>query len=293
MDIKNLLKKRAGEIDKTLDELMNIEKDALSEKLVEAMKYTLFSGGKRVRPFLTIETAELVGGNIEVAKKVGAALELIHTYSLIHDDLPAMDDDRYRRGKLTNHVVFGSGMAILAGDGLLSYAYKILCSLDLSPDKVLKIIDLISDGIGYMGMVGGQALDLDSGNRELNLAELEILHRAKTGALFKCSIITGAYCGSPTNLELQSLTEFSSHLGLTFQIIDDILDITGDEEKLGKSVGRDQELNKTTYPILLGIEKAREIAQEEAKLAQKALADFGQKAQVLLELLEYILYRQS
>jgi len=183
-DFKIMLKKKAKIINETLEGLMNINDKIISNTLLKAMKYTLFSGGKRIRPILTIMIAELLDGDVKSARKLGAAIELIHTYSLIHDDLPSMDNDNYRRGKLTNHKVFGTGIAILAGDGLLTYGFNILTHLDLPPENRIKIIELISNGIGYNGMVGGQVLDLEAENKDISIEELKIIHKAKTGALF-------------------------------------------------------------------------------------------------------------
>ncbi len=291
---KKILHDRAEVINRILMEIMKEEGGSVSPKLKEAMEYTLFAGGKRVRPFLTVEAAHLINGNIEAAKKVGAALELIHTYSLIHDDLPAMDNDDYRRGKLTNHKIYGSGMAILAGDALLTYAFNILARINILPcEHRLQIINLVSEAAGFQGMVGGQALDIDTENSSLSLEELKIMHRAKTGALFECSLLAGAYCGNPTSKEIAVLKNFAKHLGLTFQIVDDILDITGNDEKLGKTTGQDEKLNKTTYPSLLGLKKARAEAQKNARLARDTLSIFAEdKVSILLNLVDFIVNRQ-
>jgi geranylgeranyl diphosphate synthase type II len=292
VEIKNILGEYSLQTNKTLEELLNIE-TPLSGTLLLAMKYSLFSGGKRLRPALTRMVAEMVGGDLNAALIVGAAIEMIHTYSLIHDDLPSMDNDDYRRGKLTNHKVYGEGIAILAGDGLLTYAFHVLSRIPLPPENTLKIIEVVSGGAGLEGMVAGQVLDLEGENRDLKLEELKAIHRAKTGALFKSSILAGAFCGSPSLEELKSLEEFSEYLGITFQIVDDILDVIGDEEKLGKRVGSDEKLNKATYPRLLGLEGARKEARIAGQKAKKALGIFGAKARRLEELVDYIIIRQS
>ena len=290
---KEILNEYVKIVNKTLEGLMDIEDDAVSRKLIEAMKYTLFSGGKRVRPYLTIEVANIVDGNLDAAKMIGGAIELIHTYSLIHDDLPAMDDDNYRRGQLTNHRVYGSDMAILAGDGLLTFAFNILTKINLSSAKVIKIIQLVSNAAGYNGMVGGQALDILNEKENISINKLKKIHSAKTGALFECSILAGALCGEPTNVEIEALRNYAKYLGITFQIVDDILDVTGDEKKLGKNTGRDSELNKATYTSLLGIKGAKERAQEYAEDAISSLDIFAERAKNLHKLIDYILYRQS
>lgn len=294
IEIKKLLKEYARDTNEVLEEIMDsAETNSISETLLNSMKYSLFSGGKRLRPILTTMVSEMAAGEKEVSMRAGAAIELIHTYSLIHDDLPSMDDDDYRRGRKTNHKVYGPGIAILAGDALLTYAFNIISHLELSPEKKVKIIEIVSQGAGYTGMVGGQVLDLEAENRELDLKSLQKIHLAKTGALFKASILTGAYCGNPTEMEIKALKIFSGELGLTFQIVDDILDVTGDQEKLGKSVGRDEALNKATYPRLLGLDGAKSAAGEAAERAKKSLDLFGKRADKLKALIDFILFRES
>ncbi len=289
--IEKILTAKAEKINQTLTQIMNIN-NMVSNTLFKAMKYSLFSGGKRIRPILTILVAEMVKGNLKVARKVGAVIELIHTYSLIHDDLPSMDNDDYRRGKLSNHKVYGPGIAILAGDGLLTYAFNILSRLDLPSKKLIKIIEVISNGAGVNGMVGGQVLDLEAERKKLNLEELKKIHSNKTGALFKSSILAGAYCGQVLESEIEALIDYARYLGLTFQITDDILDVTGDKEKLGKETGSDEVGNKTTYISLLGLEQARVEAQKMAVEARKSLDIFGERAAVLKQIPDYILERQ-
>ncbi|MFP4660867.1 MAG: polyprenyl synthetase family protein [Halanaerobiales bacterium] len=292
-EVKHLLKKYKAESDEILEDLLDKRDLELSDTLLSSMKYTIFSGGKRLRPVLSRMAAELVEGDIDSAIIVGNAIEMIHSYSLIHDDLPSMDDDEYRRGKLTNHRVYGSGIAILAGDGLLTYAFNVLSRLSLAPEKIIKIIEIISYSAGAQGMVGGQVLDLEAEDKAIGLEEMMKIHRAKTGALFRASILAGAYCGEPTNDELSALEEYAGKLGLTFQIVDDILDVVGDDEKLGKKTGSDEKLNKATYPKLLGLEQARKEAAKNAVEAREALKIFGDKADKLNKLLEFIVGRQS
>ncbi|CCU79331.1 Octaprenyl-diphosphate synthase / Dimethylallyltransferase / Geranyltranstransferase (farnesyldiphosphate synthase) / Geranylgeranyl pyrophosphate synthetase [Halanaerobium saccharolyticum subsp. saccharolyticum DSM 6643] len=290
-EIKNILKTKAEEVETNLEKLMNL-KEETAPRLTEAMKYTLLSGGKRIRPVLSLMTAELLDGNYEAALKAGSALEMIHSYSLIHDDLPAMDDDQLRRGKKTNHLVFGEAEAILAGDALLTYAFEVLSELELDPAAKIKIIANTAKYSGQQGMVGGQILDLEGENKKLSLAEMQKVHKAKTGALIKAAVLNGVYCSDYSEKEEQALLAYAENIGVLFQIVDDLLDLTGETEKMGKVVGRDEELNKSTYPKLLGLNAARAAAQEHADQAKTELNIFGDKAEDLKALVDYILKRQ-
>ncbi|MGM0438576.1 MAG: polyprenyl synthetase family protein [Bacillota bacterium] len=290
-DIIKDINKKAEIVEKTLRELMESFKPVISKTLFDSMEYSLFSGGKRIRPVLSMYSAEIVNGDQKTACKIGSALELIHTYSLIHDDLPSMDDDDYRRGEKANHIVYGPGVAILAGDGLLTGAFEILSNMDLEPAKKIKIINVISKNAGVNGMVGGQVLDLESEDKDIEIEELKKIHLAKTGALFEAAILSGAYTATPTEREIKALKIYSEKLGLLFQITDDILDITGDEKKLGKAVGSDDQLNKSTYPKLLGLNGAKKEAEKIFNEAQKSLKIFEGKANKLNELAKYILKR--
>ena len=292
-NIKKLLKLKGQEVEEYLEKLMDLDEREIAPLLTEAMKYTLFSGGKRIRPILTLITADLLGGNHEAALRSGSALEMIHTYSLIHDDLPSMDDDDLRRGRKTNHLVFGEAEAILAGDALLTYAFEVLTELDLEPEKKLKIINLAAKNAGFQGMVGGQVLDIESENKELSLEKMQKLHRGKTGALIKASVMSGVYCSDFTEQEEKVLEEYAEKIGVLFQIVDDLLDVIGDTEKLGKNVGRDEELDKSTYPKLLGIEGAKKAADDYAAEAKELLDIFGEDADILKDLVDYILTRQK
>ena len=289
--IKDILKVKAKEVEANLEELMNL-KGEIAPQLTEAMKYTLLSGGKRIRPILSLLTVELLAGNYQAALKAGSALEMIHSYSLIHDDLPAMDDDQLRRGKKTNHLVFGEAAAILAGDALLTYAFEVLSELEIEPEARIKIIANTARFSGYQGMVGGQVLDLEAENKELSLAEMQKVHRAKTGALIKASVLNGIYCSEYTAAEEEALLNYAENIGVLFQIVDDLLDLTGETEKMGKVVGRDEELNKSTYPKLMGLKKAKKAARDHAEKAKSALNIFGDKADNLKDLVDYILNRQ-
>lgn len=290
-DIKRILAAKAKEVEKKLEELMDLNEE-IAPQLTEAMKYTLLSGGKRIRPVLSLLTAELLDGNYQAALTAGSALEMIHSYSLIHDDLPAMDNDDLRRGKKTNHLVFGEAAAILAGDALLTYAFEVLSELELGAEAKIKIIANTAKFSGYQGMVGGQVLDLEAENKELSLTEMKKIHRAKTGALIKASVLNGLYCSDFTLEEEKALLAYAENIGVLFQIVDDLLDLTGDTEKLGKVVGRDEELNKSTYPKLMGVEAAKKAAEKHAQNAKSELNFFGSRAQNLKDLVDYILKRQ-
>ena len=291
-EIKKILTQKGREVENNLEELMKL-KNEIAPQLTEAMKYTLLSGGKRIRPILSLLTAELLGGNYQAALQAGSALEMIHSYSLIHDDLPAMDDDRLRRGKKTNHLVFGEAAAILAGDGLLTYAFEVLSELQLEAEAKIKIIANTAEFSGYQGMVGGQALDIEAENKELTLAEMKKIHRAKTGALIKAAVLNGLYCSKYSQKEKNALSAYAENIGVLFQIVDDLLDLTGDTEMMGKVVGRDQELNKSTYPKLMGVEAAEKAAEKHAQKAKDRLKIFGSRAQNLKDLVDYILQRQQ
>lgn len=272
---------------------MEIQNTELAPELTAAMKYTLLSGGKRIRPVLSLLTTELLSGNYQAALNAGSALEMIHSYSLIHDDLPAMDNDQLRRGKKTNHLVFGEAAAILAGDALLTYAFEILAKINIKAESKIKLITNTAKYSGYQGMVGGQILDLEAENKELSLEEMKQIHKAKTGALIKAAVLNGVYCSQVTAREKKALIAYAENIGVLFQIVDDLLDLTGDTEKMGKVVGRDQELNKSTYPKLLGLKAAKSAAQEHAQKAKDELEIFGAKAKDLKALVEYILKRQQ
>ena len=289
-EIKKLLKEEAKEVDSFLEELFKDEK--IVPALQESMEYSLLSGGKRVRPVLTLLTARLLKGNERAARLSGAALELIHTYSLIHDDLPAMDDDDLRRGKPANHLVYGEGMAILAGDGLLTYAFKILADLNIDAASRCQLVKLLADSAGPNGMVAGQVLDLQAEDEPVDLGGLKKIHRAKTGALFKAAVLAGVYCSDYSKEELSALEVYAEQLGLTFQITDDILDVIGNAEILGKEVGKDFERGKSTYPGLIGLEDSKKEAEKAVNEGLKALEIFGEDADILRDLLKFILERQ-
>lgn len=261
-------------------------------QLKKSMTYSIDAGGKRVRPLLVMASYEAFEENYEKTYSTAAALEMIHTYSLIHDDLPAMDDDDYRRGKLTNHKVFDEATAILAGDALLTYAFEIISQDPKLTDKEkVHIIKKLSEASGPKGMVAGQTLDIEAETRTVELDELIEIHSKKTGALINFSVHIGAYLAGASEEELIHLDEYSANLGLLFQVQDDILDIIGDEEKLGKPVGSDEELDKSTYPSLLGLDGAKDYRDQYAEKAKTALIKAGINDSHLQGLIDYIAKR--
>jgi geranylgeranyl diphosphate synthase type II len=262
--------------------------------VVEAMRYSLFAGGKRLRPILALAAAEAVGGEIEDAMPAGCALEMIHTYSLIHDDLPAMDDDDLRRGKPTNHKVFGEAIAILAGDALLTEAFVLLGDYrTLLPERSVRLIRVIARAASYRGMVGGQVVDMLSQNKPADLETVLQMHSRKTAALISAAAEAGALAGMGTESQVAALARYGRSVGLAFQIADDILDIEGDAELLGKSTGADVARGKVTYPAAVGLQRSREEARELVKDALEALDGFDAGADPLRALASYIITRKK
>ena len=250
------------------------------ESLREAMRYSLLAGGKRLRPILCLAACELAGGDSELAMPTAVALEMIHTMSLIHDDLPAMDNDDLRRGRPTNHKVYGDAVAILAGDALLTRAFEMVAlrSPGVPADRLLKVVGELSLVSGAPGLVGGQVVDLECEGKQVDLETLEYIHLHKTGALLKACVITGALIGGADDAQLESLRTYARGIGLAFQIVDDILDVTASSDVLGKTAGKDLVADKTTYPKLLGLEESRERARvliSEAKLSLDAFKPAG------------------
>ena len=294
MEIKKYLNDKRILVEDALDRYM-LEEDSLLAFHIDAMRYSLLAGGKRIRPILCIATAETLSGHVGSLMAIPCALECIHTYSLIHDDLPAMDNDDLRRGKPTNHVVFGEAGAILAGDGLLTFAFDLLSSLgpenDLNPKEQLHLINIIAKAAGPLGMVGGQALDIVSENKEIDFTTLRTIHSHKTGALILASVQAGAILAKATNEQFMALTEYGKNIGLAFQIVDDLLNIEGNPESLGKAVGSDADRNKATYPSFFGIAETRKKAEQTVACAIEALSGFDQKADPLRELAKYIYNR--
>ncbi|WP_302489027.1 polyprenyl synthetase family protein [uncultured Mitsuokella sp.] len=266
----------------------------LDETLAAAMKYSLMAGGKRLRPILLMAAADAVGAKGTDYLTAGCALEMIHTYSLIHDDLPAMDNDDYRRGKLTNHKVYGDGMAVLAGDALLTLAFEVLTRQQhTDAATLLRVVKEISTAAGMNGMVGGQAIDLESEGKHIDMETLRRMHMGKTGALFRAALRSGAILAGADEKKLAALTDYAEKFGLAFQITDDILDVVGDEKLIGKPVGSDIRNEKSTYVTLTSLEEAQKLAKETVDGAVAALQDFGPEADFLRQLVRYMLERKN
>lgn len=262
--------------------------------LGEAMRWAVEGGGKRIRPLVCLAAAEAVGGRLEDALFPACAIELLHSYTLIHDDLPAMDNDDYRRGKLTNHKVYGDGMAVLAGDALLTLAFEVIArQKHTDPATLLRVVQEISTAAGMNGMVGGQAIDLESEGHRIPMQELQKMHMGKTGALFRAALRSGAILAGATEGQLAALTSYAEGFGLAFQITDDILDVTGDEKLIGKPVGSDIRNEKSTYVTLTSLDEAQRLAEETVDKAVKALAVFGPEADFLRQLVRYMLERKN
>ena len=291
--MKELWKKRQELIEAALAEEL-AKTPVLDATLRASMEYSLMAGGKRLRPILLMAAADAVGADGTKFLSVACALEMIHTYSLIHDDLPAMDDDALRRGKATNHVVYGDGIAILAGDALLTLAFTvILRQKDVPAETLLRVVDEISRAAGAEGMVGGQALDLEAENRQITMEELRSVHRGKTGALFCAALRSGAILAGATEEQLEALTSYADHFGLAFQITDDILDVIGSAEEIGKPVGSDEKNNKSTYVSLTSLPEAQALVRCTAEAAEEALSIFGAEADFLRGLVSYLVNRKQ
>ena len=261
----------------------------------EAMRYSLLAGGKRLRPVLVMAAAEAVGGNRHSILPFAIAAELIHTYTLIHDDLPALDNDDLRRGKPTNHKVFGEAVAILAGDALLTQAFIIMTRAagmeTVPPELILRATHEMAGALGSTGMIGGQVVDLESEGKKINPETLEYIHIYKTGFLIRACIRCGGILGQATEEQVSSLSRFGSHIGLAFQIIDDILDVIGDQEKLGKDIGSDLNKDKATYPALYGLEESRRKAEDLIKESLDCLKKFDNRADPLREIARFFVQR--
>ena len=294
MNIKSYLAKKKSIVDKTLDKLVPSTK-TFPTSVHEAMRYSLFAGGKRVRPILAIAAAEALGARTSNLLPLAGSLELIHTYSLIHDDLPAMDDDDFRRGRPTCHKVYGEAIAILAGDGLLNMAFEVLSdprrNKAVSANRLIAIINEIGAASGVRGMVGGQVVDMESEGKDIDFPTLDYIHTHKTGALIRASVRVGALYAKAGKRQFAALTSYGEFVGLAFQIADDILDITGKREEIGKDVGSDLKKGKKTFPGFYGLEGSRLRANEVADKAVHSLRDFDRKADPLRELAQYIVNR--
>jgi geranylgeranyl diphosphate synthase type II len=296
LELKEYLHDRSVLVDQALDYWLPGE-HVLPNTLHQAMRYSIFAGGKRLRPIMMIAASEAVGGSAQQVMHAACALEMIHTYSLIHDDLPAMDDDDFRRGRPTSHKVYGEAAAILAGDALLTDAFRLLAddkaNMAVPPATALRVIELVARFAGSQGMVGGQVVDMESEGKEIDFPTLEYIHTHKTGGLILASVQAGALLGGGDERQFAALTRFGGAAGLAFQIADDILDVVGDQVELGKDIGSDQARGKATYPSLLGLAEARQRATELVDIAIEALAPLGAPAKTLQALARYIVDRNS
>jgi geranylgeranyl diphosphate synthase type II len=296
-DFDAYLKERAALIERALVQKV-AESNGPASRLFEAMRYSLLAGGKRLRPVLAMAACEAVGGNSDAALGFACAIEMIHTYSLVHDDLPCMDDDDLRRGRPTNHKVYGEAMATLAGDGLLTDAFKVIARAAFSPSHkvapavALETIAELAEAAGSDGMVGGQVIDLLGEGKSKTLEELEELHGRKTGALFLASVRGGARMGGANAAQIESLDAYARALGLAFQVVDDLLDIQGTAEQMGKRTQKDSERGKATYPAILGIERSIDLARQLESRAHHALASFDGRAVALRELATFVVERK-
>ncbi|KDO79466.1 hypothetical protein CISIN_1g038854mg [Citrus sinensis] len=286
-DFKSYMIQKASTVNQALDAAVSL-KDPV--KIHESMRYSLLAGGKRVRPVLCLAACDLVGGHESMAMPAACSIEMIHTMSLIHDDLPCMDNDPLRRGKPTNHTIYGEDVAVLAGDALLAYAFEhiAVCTKGVSPARIVRAIAELAKYIGADGLVAGQA------EKDLGIEHLEFIHEHKTAALLEAAVVLGAILGGGTDNEVEKLRTFARCIGLLFQVVDDILDLTKSSKELGKTAGKDLVADKLTYPKLLGIEESKKLADKLNKDAQQQLSEFDQeKAVPLIALANYIAYRQN
>ncbi len=292
MSLPAYLNERSQLVDRALDQYLPAE-STRPATIHRAMRYSLFAGGKRMRPVLTLAAAEACGGTIDAAMPAACAVECIHTYSLVHDDLPCMDDDDLRRGRPTNHKVFGEGIAVLAGDALLTVAFEILADAKPTPRYSVAVqVRELAETAGSKWLIGGQVADLEGEGKNLTGAELRYIHRCKTAALLTGSIRLGAMSANAAPARLAALADFGQALGLAFQVIDDILDVTQTTEKLGKTAGKDVHAVKATFPAIYGLEKSRAEARKFTRAAHAALKPFGNKADRLREIADYLLTRE-
>ena len=289
MEFTKLLKEKVNVVDNELKKYMSHEKNAQSD-IYEAMSYSLMAGGKRLRPVIMLLVSEMCGGKTEDVLPFACALEMIHSYSLIHDDLPAMDNDDLRRGKPTNHIVYGEAMAILAGDALLNCAMETALSASVDEIRMVKALKILFRSSGTEGMIGGQVIDIK--NSELSADGLKNLHLLKTGAIIRSAGVVGAIISGASEKEIDVIDNFCMNLGIAFQIQDDVLDVKGNEKDLGKPVGSDADNNKTTYVTLYGIEKSQEMVIEYTEKAKNSIKEcFGEKSKNLIALADYLIDR--
>jgi geranylgeranyl diphosphate synthase type II len=292
-NLDKYLRDRKQEVESALDASIAI---TYPEKIYESMRYSLMAGGKRLRPILTLAACELLGGDRATAMPTACAMEMVHTMSLIHDDLPAMDNDDFRRGKLTNHKVYGDDIAILAGDALLAYAFEYIAAQTktLPAERILKVIAHLGHAVAATGLVGGQVVDLEcEGKPDVTAETLTFIHIHKTAALLESCVICGALLAGANDTDITRLSTYANNIGLAFQIIDDILDITSTSEQLGKTAGKDLTAQKVTYPSLWGIEASQQKAEELVEQAKAQLVSYGEAALPLMALADYITARKN
>ncbi len=288
-DLMNYLKSRQALIEENLERFVP---PLYPARLYESMRYSLLAGGKRLRPVLCLAACELVGGTTTMAMPTACALEMIHTMSLIHDDLPSMDNDDYRRGLPTNHKVYGDAMAILAGDALLAYAFQIIAETQEVPaNRVLEVVRRLGYAASATGLVGGQVVDIESEGKQIALETLQYIHEHKTGALLEISVVSGALLGGADDEQVELLSSYAHKVGLAFQIVDDVLDVTATDEQLGKTAGKDLAQAKATYPSFWGVEASQAKAQQLIAEAKASLKPFEEKAVILEHLADFITQR--
>ena len=293
--LKEYLKEKKSLVEKTIDEYLSEFKYPV--QIAEGMKYAVLNGGKRIRPILILMVLDLLGKDEKLGLPSGVALEMIHSYSLVHDDLPALDNDDYRRGKLTTHKKFGEAEGILIGDALLTHALNVLTEKnnDISAEKIVEIVKLTSSYAGIDGMIGGQMIDIESEGKKISLETLKYIHRNKTGKLLKLPVEIACVLADVSKDIREKLEEYAELIGLAFQIKDDILDVEGDFEKLGKPIGSDAEIEKATYPSMVGMEKSKELLNEITERAKSIIADnfSKERGQLLTELADFIKNREN
>lgn len=296
VDILRYLQEQKALVDEALARYLPGE-EHYPPAIFQAMRYSVFAGGKRVRPILAIAAAEALGGTAADVLPLACALECIHTYSLIHDDLPALDNDDYRRGRLTNHKVFGEANAILAGDALLTFAFELMGDArhwpQFVPERVVQVMHEVAYAIGTFGMIGGQVVDLQMEGQDVDLPGLQYIHAHKTGALIRTSVRSGAILGGGSPAAVEALTHYGTHIGLAYQIMDDILDVRGDEQLMGKALRKDIERRKATYPRLVGLAESEVRAQAAVTASIAALDIVGERGAVLRDLAHFIIARES
>jgi geranylgeranyl diphosphate synthase, type II len=296
VDILRYLQEQKALVDEALARYLPGE-EHYPPAIFQAMRYSVFAGGKRVRPILAIAAAEALGGTAADVLPLACALECIHTYSLIHDDLPALDNDDYRRGRLTNHKVFGEANAILAGDALLTFAFELMGDArhwpQFVPERVVQVMHEVAYAIGTFGMIGGQVVDLQMEGQDVDLLALQYIHAHKTGALIRTSVRSGAILGGGSPAAVEALTHYGTHIGLAYQIMDDILDVRGDEQLMGKALRKDNERRKATYPRLVGLAESEVRAQAAVTASIAALDIIGERGAVLRDLAHFIIARES